>query len=123
VSQSAAQAAAFFRDVAQHRTVWMVRDDIGSPAPVARGGKRAAPYWSTRARAQRAAKIWGQDLRAEPLDLTEWRESALPELALDDYVVGINWSGPRLVGYEFTVAEVENRLRHALGEPPYGPPH
>jgi hypothetical protein len=43
----------------------------------------------------------------------------LPELADDDYLIGINWTGPRLVGWEFTVAEVLNRLDHALGEGHY----
>ena len=52
-----------------------------------------------------------------PLDL--WRNAALPDLARDDYRVGINWSGERLTGWDFTVDEVLNRLAHALGEPPY----
>jgi hypothetical protein len=52
-----------------------------------------------------------------PLD--DWRDTALPDLAKDDFRVGINWSGQRLVGWDFTVDEVINRLIHALGEPPY----
>jgi hypothetical protein len=51
--------------------------------------------------------------------LDAWRIAALRELADDDYLIGINWTGPRLVGWEFTVAEVLNRLDHALGEGPY----
>ncbi|MEV4622309.1 hypothetical protein AB0J74_26795 [Asanoa sp. NPDC049573] len=46
-----------------------------------------------------------------------WRERALPDLAADDYRVGINWSGPTLTGWGFTVEEVRNRLAFALGEP------
>ena len=34
MSTSGAQAAAFFRDVVRHGTVWWVRDEEGSPAPV-----------------------------------------------------------------------------------------
>jgi hypothetical protein len=52
-----------------------------------------------------------------PLD--HWRSVALPDLAKDDFRVGINWSGQRLTGWDFTVGEVVNRLIHALGEPPY----
>ena len=69
--------------------------------------------------------IWGGGLRAESVALDAWRSATLPELADDDYLIGINWTGPRLVGWEFTVAEVLNRLDHALGEGPYasdGPP-
>jgi hypothetical protein len=55
-----------------------------------------------------------------PLD--HWRSAALPDLAGEDIRVGINWSGQRLTGWDFTVVEVVNRLAHALGEPPYDPP-
>src|SRR5205807_9032615 len=62
VSQSAGQVAAFFREVARHRLLWCVRDDQGSPAPKTTSGKRAVPYWSSRARAKRAAEIWAGGL-------------------------------------------------------------
>jgi hypothetical protein len=119
MSQSGAQAAAFFRDVTRSGVVWFVRDDAGSPAPKTSSGQRAAPYWSSRARAERAAKIWGAGLRPESSSLSRWREVELPDLARDGLRVGINWSGPRLVGWDFTVAEVMNRLAHALREGPY----
>jgi len=43
-----------------------------------------------------------------PLD--HWRSAALADLAKDDFRVGVNWSGPRLTGWGFTVGEVVNRL-------------
>ena len=98
MSQSGSQAVAFFREVASHRTVWYVRDDNGSPAPTTSSGARAMPYWSSQARAQRAADIWGNDLRPVSLSLETWRDDELPELADEGYRVGINWTGPRLVG-------------------------
>jgi hypothetical protein len=119
VSQSGSQAAAFFREVARNRQVWYLRDDRGSPAPKTDSGQRVFPYWSSHARAQRAASIWGGGLRASSACLEEWRSGALPELAEDGYLIGINWTGPRLVGWEFTVAEVLNRLDHVLREGPY----
>lgn len=117
MSTSGAQAAAFFREVAEHRTVWWVRDDDGSPVPVTSSGERAFPYWSSQARAQRAAAIWGPQFRAVSTPLDRWRTDALPDLAQDGLRVGINWSGPRLTGWDFTVDEVTNRLTHALREP------
>jgi hypothetical protein len=119
VSQSGSQAAAFFREIAHHRLVWFVRDDRGSPAPETESRKRVFPYWSSQARARRAASIWGGGLRAESVPLDAWRSAELPALAAEDYLIGINWTGPRLVGWDFTVAEVLNRLDHALGEGPY----
>jgi hypothetical protein len=48
-----------------------------------------------------------------------WRDEELPRLADEDYQVGVNWTGPRLVGWDFTAAEVLNRLAHALRAGPY----
>lgn len=119
MSASGAQASAFFREVAQHRTVWWVRDDNGSPMPPSDSGRPAFPYWSSEARAQRAAALWGSQFRVMSMPLDHWRNAALPDLAKDEFRVGINWSGQRLTGWDFTVDEVLNRLAHALGEPPY----
>ena len=121
MSQSASQAAAFFREVVRHRTIRYVRDSEGCPTFKTPSGKRACPYWSSLARAQRAAKIWSAGLRAGSVALETWRNEELPELAAEDYLVGINLTGPRLVGWDFTVPEVLNRLAHALQDGPYAP--
>ncbi|MEV0828001.1 DUF2750 domain-containing protein [Nonomuraea rubra] len=110
MSQSGSQAAAFFREVGQSGVVWFVRDDEGSPAPRSADGTRSLPYWSTAARAQRAAKIWGHGLRVESMSLDAWRDRDLPDAARGGYMIGINWSGPRLVGWSFTPGDVLNRL-------------
>ncbi|MCX5115401.1 DUF2750 domain-containing protein [Streptomyces sp. NBC_00378] len=60
------------------------------------------PFWSTSPRAQRAAKIWGHGLRVESMTLDTWCDRVLPDAARDEVVIGINWSGPRLVGWSFT---------------------
>jgi hypothetical protein len=39
-----------------------------------------------------------------------WCERVLPDVARDGLVIGVNWSGPRLVGWSFTSVEVRNRL-------------
>ncbi|WP_203702804.1 DUF2750 domain-containing protein [Asanoa iriomotensis] len=77
------------------------------------------PYWSSEARAQRAAGIWGGDLRAVSTTLEPWRDEHLPRLAREGCRVGINWTGPRLTGWDFTVPEVLNRIAHAMREGPY----
>ncbi|MEU9291849.1 DUF2750 domain-containing protein [Streptomyces sp. NPDC048275] len=113
MSQSGSQAAAFFRDVLQSGVVWLVRDDEGSPAPLATDGTRSLPYWSTSARAARAAKIWGNGLRVESMPLDAWRDSELPAASSEGLMIGVNWSGPRLVGWSFTPVDVLRRLAAA----------
>ncbi|MEU8098503.1 DUF2750 domain-containing protein [Streptomyces rubiginosohelvolus] len=114
MSQSGAEAAAFVRDVSQNSTVWLVRDDDGSPTHLSADGTRSLPFWSTSSRAQRrAAKIWGHGLRIDSMPLDTWCDHVLPDAARDGLVIGINWSGPRLVGWSFTPDEVVNRLAAA----------
>ncbi|WP_331763384.1 DUF2750 domain-containing protein [Streptomyces anulatus] len=113
MSQSGSQAAAFFRDVRENRVVWLVRDDDGSPTHLSADGTRSLPFWSTSPRARRAAKTWGRGLRVDSMPLHTWRDLVLPDAARDGLVIGINWSGPRLVGWSFTSREVLNRLAAA----------
>ncbi|MEU9677306.1 DUF2750 domain-containing protein [Streptomyces parvus] len=84
--------------------------EISATAPLSEDGTRSLPYWSTRARAQRAADIWGHGLRVDALPLAAWRDVDLPDVARAGYMIGINWAGPRLVGWSFTPAEALNRL-------------
>jgi hypothetical protein len=116
MSQSAAQATAFFREVAHSRLVWYVHDDAGSPAPVTSTGRRAQPFWSSAGRAARAAAVLGGDLRAGSVPLAAWRDTRLVVLSRDGFLVGINWTGPRLVGWDFTVEQVRARLAAAARE-------
>lgn len=113
MSQSGSQAAAFFRDVHQNRVVWFVQNDDGMPTHLSASGTRSLGFWSTSARAQRAAKIWGNGLRVESMPLDTWRDGELPDYAHDGLKIGVNWSGPRLVGWDFTPQEVLNRLAAA----------
>jgi hypothetical protein len=45
--------------------------------------------------------------------LDTWCDCVLPDVARDGLVIGINWSGPRLVGWSFTPEEVLKRLAAA----------
>ncbi|WP_199514655.1 DUF2750 domain-containing protein [Nucisporomicrobium flavum] len=119
MSQSGSQAAAFFQEIARHQVVWYVRNDQGSPAPMTDSGDRAMPYWSSEVRAQRAVRVWGGDLRVASMTLQTWREQDIPQLAEEGLRVGLNWTGPNLVGWDFTVAETLNRLDCALGARPH----
>lgn len=47
MSQSAAQAAAFFTEVSRTGRLWTVRDAGGYPAPMNSQRQRAQPFWSS----------------------------------------------------------------------------
>lgn len=102
--------------------VWFVLDDDGIPTFETSSGARVCPYWSSKARAERAVAIWGGGMRVGAMPLDAWRSGELPGLTTDGLRVGVNWSGPRLVGWDFAVDEVDNRLLHALREGPYAVP-
>ncbi len=116
-SQSAAQAAEFFREVERDRQVWAVRDDGGFPAPMNGSGERAMPFWSLATRALRIIETCPAyaGLRTVAIPVQEWTDRWLPDLGTDALRIGVNWSGPRARGYDFTVAEVLTRLTWAEG--------
>jgi hypothetical protein len=47
------------------------------------------------------------------MPLETWRDRELPDYARDGLKIGVNWSGPRLVGWDFAPMEVLNRLAAA----------
>jgi Protein of unknown function (DUF2750) len=53
MTQAASQAAVFYRNLVRDRRVWTIFDDGGYPAPMTSSG-RAMPFWSSKARAERA---------------------------------------------------------------------
>jgi hypothetical protein len=115
MSQSAAQAAAFFTEVTRTGRLWTIRDAGGYPAPIDADGRRSAPFWSSEARVRRVITNVPAYAGFEPndLDLTTWRTRWLPGLQRDGFLVGVNWTGPRATGYDLTPAEVLARLTAA----------
>jgi hypothetical protein len=115
MSQSASQAAAFFVEVTRTGHLWTVRDDGGYPAPMDADGRRSAPFWSSEARVRRViANVPAYaGFVPDELDLTGWRDRWLPGLRRDGLLVGLNWTGPRATGYDFTPDEVLARLAAA----------
>jgi hypothetical protein len=112
VSTSAAQAAAFFAEAAAGGEVFGIKDAGGFPAPLSGSGERAMPFWSNRSRAEKvcASVPAYEGFGVVPLPLAEWRERWLSGLARDGLRVGLNWSGARATGYDFTPNEVLARL-------------
>jgi len=116
MSQSASQAAAFYRDVAEHRRVWTIKDAGGIPAPVGDQGLRVMPFWSSLQRAKRVITQVPAYSAFAPLELSwaEFRDRWLPGLARDGLLVGINWSGPRATGYDVEPAALRDAVDAAI---------
>jgi hypothetical protein len=111
VSQAASQAAAFYRDVVGQQAVWTLRDERGFPAPATPEG-RAQPFWSSRPRVERIIKNVGAYRGFEPVEikLADFLERWLPSLERDGLRVGVNWSGPRAIGYDLQPADVRTAI-------------
>jgi hypothetical protein len=120
MSQSAAQAAAFFAEVVRTQIVWTVRDDGGYAAPVSTSGARSMPFWSSEERVRRIiANVPAYSgFQPDSIDLAAWRERWLPGLERDGILVGLNWTGDRATGYDVEPAAALVRLAHAVGEGP-----
>ncbi|WP_035454797.1 DUF2750 domain-containing protein [Algoriphagus terrigena] len=101
MSQSASQAAIFYRDVEISQKIWSIKDSDGFPSPITRNGARAMPFWSSKSRAELIIKNVAAYKGFEPVEITiDEFLSFLVQLKIDNYLVGINWSGKNAVGFD-----------------------
>jgi hypothetical protein len=114
MSQSASQAAIFYREVAAKRVLWTIRDDRGFPAPESEG-RRAMPFWSSRSRAERVIKNVGAYAGFHPVEVTlaEFETGWVPDLKRQNQLVGVNWSGALATGYDVDPDVVLESIRRA----------
>ncbi|MCY3003821.1 MAG: DUF2750 domain-containing protein [Planctomycetota bacterium] len=116
MSNSASQAAAFYREVARHQMVWTVRDALGFPAPMTDSGRRSAPFWSSLSRVNKIIQTVPAYSGFEPHEVP-WAvfcERWIPGLAKDATLVGVNWSGPHATGYDLEPHEVRANVEYAM---------
>lgn len=119
MTQAASQASAFYREVAAGRSVWTIRDRGGYPAPKTSSGQRSQPFWSSRSRAETIiatvpayASFW-----PEEVTWADFCASWVPELAADGVLVGVNWSGPRALGYDLVPGDVQRHVEAIIAGP------
>lgn len=119
MSQASSQAWAFYRDVAKSRVVWTARDAGGYPAPTVTGGRRAQPFWSTRARVERIIKNVPAYAGFSPEEIS-WEtfcSAWVPGLTRDGLLVGVNWSGKWAVGYDMEPEELKRNVEAVVSNP------
>lgn len=116
MSQPAAQASAFYREVALHGSVWTIADAGGYPAPRTSSGQRAQPFWSLRSRAARVIATVPAYAGFVPEEISwpDFRDNWLAELSDARLLVGVNWSGPFATGYDLPPSAVKARIEAAL---------
>jgi hypothetical protein len=116
MSQAAALASQFYRDVAKNGRMWTIRDEGGFPAPLTSDGQRAQPFWSSLSRVQRIIKTVPAYAGFQPYELSwlEFRDRWIPGLKKDDVNVGVNWSGPRALGYDVKPEEALANVEYFL---------
>jgi hypothetical protein len=119
MSQAGSQAWAFYREVAESRTVWTVRDEGGFPAPLNGEGKRAMPFWSSFSRVQRIIKTVPAYSGFEPVEISwvEFCEKWIPGLVEVGLLVGVNWSGKRATGYDLEPALLKRNVESVIENP------
>lgn len=108
MSVAAAQAAAFYREVAETGRLCAIRDKGGYPAPSGADGNRAMPFWSSRSRAEKiiASVPAYAGFEVEEIAWTEFVQRWAPGLVKDGLVAGVNWSGATAKGYDVAPFDV-----------------
>jgi hypothetical protein len=112
-----AHAAEFYREVAESSIVWGIKDSGGFPAPVATGGNRAMPFWSSESRALAVIHSVPAYKGFTPVAI-EWSVFChrwVPGLTNDGLLAGVNWSGVRASGFDLEPSDVQRNveaLRH-----------
>lgn len=123
MSNAGSQAWAFYREVAESRVVWTVRDDQGYPAPKNSSGQRAQPFWSSRRRVEKiiATVPAYAVFRPEEISWEDFCAKWVPECERDGMLVGVNWSGPRATGFDMKPSDVQRAVEALIANPTLSP--
>ena len=114
MGQSASQAAAFYRQVAETGLVYTIFDSGGYPAPLKSDGRRAHPFWSSASRIRRVQKACPTYavFEIEEVGWVDFIDRFLPALEKASLLVGVNWSGKNATGYHLEPGDVVRNVQH-----------
>ena len=112
MSIAALHASAFYKEVAETRVVWGIRDCGGYPAPQMTGEKRSMPFWSSESRALNIIETVDAYKGFEPVAIpwSVFIERWVPGLTTDSLLAGVNWSGPTAVGYDVEPRDLQRNV-------------
>lgn len=111
------QAADFYREVADARSLWTVRDAGGFPAPLNAAGLRVQPFWSSRARVEEIIEELSDTAAFIPVEISweEFRTLWVPGLKQDGILMGLNWSKTEAAGADMEPDDVQSLVAELLG--------
>ncbi|MEM7460400.1 MAG: DUF2750 domain-containing protein [Pseudomonadota bacterium] len=112
MSGYAAQAAKFYKEVAESGIMWTVRDDLGFPAPKTSSGQRSMPFWSSKSRVEKIISNVPAyaGFRPEKVTYNKFIHYWVDELSRARQLVGVNWSGNRATGFDLKPERVEKYI-------------
>lgn len=111
MSTAALQANAIYADVIEHGVVFTLLEDESFPV-LHIDGNDVVPFWSSRARVERVRQEHPKYKRYEvdEIELSDFLTQTLSMLEEENIRVGVNWSGPRLTGYDVSVGDVRTSI-------------
>ena len=114
MSVAASQYSKFCSDVAAKKLAFSFLSDTDFLVyPV--GGAEVVPFWSSRSRIERVVKAHPKYSMYRICEFPlENLFASLAQLESEGILVGVNWSGPRLTGYNVAVADLRAALQHQL---------
>jgi len=116
MSSSASNADAFYTEVATSKRVWTIKDKDGFPAPMNADKVRSAPFWSSEKRAQNViddAEAYA-GFKTHEISLDDFIQKWIPGLKRDGRLVGLNWSGPFVKGFDLDPNVVAKALDFSI---------
>ena len=114
MSVAAAQYAQFCDQAVEHRKVFTFTNS-GEYLVYPVGGNEVVPFWSSRDRLvsiQRTLTKYERH-QIDEMELNEFLDW-IPTLEGQGILIGVNWSGERLTGYNVSVADLIAALNHRL---------
>jgi hypothetical protein len=111
MSTSAAQARAFYEQAAQDKRVFtFTADDDYLVFPIQ--GREVVPFWSSRSRLDkvRADHPKYASYSVTEIPLNEFLGAVLTQFGDEKISVGVNWSGPRLTGFDISPEDLQRNI-------------
>ncbi|ROZ61477.1 DUF2750 domain-containing protein [Ramlibacter sp. WS9] len=115
MSASALHATAFYTEVAAKQLVFTLLEEDSFPV-LRIDGSDVVPFWSSRSRVERVRAEHSKYANhvIEEISLPDFLAKTLALLEEERIRVGVNWSGPRLTGYDVSVSDVRSNVAHRL---------
>ncbi|KAA1268702.1 DUF2750 domain-containing protein [Leptospira interrogans] len=116
MGQSSAQYHQFFIEIKKSEKIWTLRDEGVFPSPISVSGNRVMPFWSSKRRVQSIIKNVNTYSLFKPYEISyqDFINRWLPGLKNDHFLVGINWTGSKVTGYDLEPEEVLKHLNNLI---------